>query len=146
MCGANRGIDPCTRWQISNQQHDVFGLRSCPDNGMNTPVPAIAGTESFLEKVLLVAETGVLVERTEVPEHPDVLDAKLAHQRKPMLDDGGHDPEVKALGIRMTSRTTSKVSCGRVSRRHTHAKARKHTREIGFGMFCNLFEDEIVAS
>ena len=45
----------------------------------------------------------------------------------------------------MTLRTTSKVSCGSVSR-HTHAKARQHTGENGLAMFCNLFEDEIVAS
>ena len=109
---------------------------------MRISVPAIACTEPLLEQVLLVSDTGVLVERTEVPEHPDVFQAPAC---KVLLEDGSHDPEVETLGIRMTLRTMSKVSCGRVSR-HTHAKAHQHTGENGLAMFCNLFEDEIVAS
>ena len=81
----------------------VCALRHCPHSGLRAPIPDVAGGEPHLEEVLLVVEARVLVQRSEVPEHAHVLHPPHAPVLDVRLQHSGHDFQMKALRVRMTS-------------------------------------------
>ena len=81
----------------------VCALRHYPHSGLRAPIPDVTGGEPHLEAVLLDVEARVLVQRSEVPEHAHVLEPKKAVLLHVQLQDSGHDFQMKALRVRMTS-------------------------------------------
>ena len=81
----------------------VCALRPCPHSGLRAPIPDVTGGEPHLEEVLLVVEARVLVQRSEVPEHAHVLHLAPSNPLDVRLQHSGHDFQMKALRVRMTS-------------------------------------------